>query len=131
MNKLEELSEREYRYLTALKTSSPAGVRLKDLAATLGVSTPSAHEEVKHLSMKGMVINRRGMISLSTKGRRSLERLRAVHLALETILTSYGYGKGACGATHSFEYAIPPRVASAICDATGRPRECPQGHSEC
>jgi len=129
----ERLSEREIRYLAVLKKLRGKDVRLKDLSFELNVATPSAHEEVRHLQKKGMVVSSEGgLISLTEHGISALENIRAVHIALETILSGYGFSEEeACKSSHSFECAVPSEVGLKLYSVLGKPVKCPSGHDEC
>jgi DtxR family Mn-dependent transcriptional regulator len=126
------LSNREAAYVRALKKFGGSSVKLKELAEELGVSTPSALEEVRHLTAKGLVENRRGHITLTRKGLAVLEALRLAHISLETIFARQDLApEESCSSIHSFDYAIPESLVEKLYDAAGKPRVCPEGNSEC
>jgi len=126
------LSDKEARYLKAIKRLGRPQVRLIDLARELGASTPSALEEVRHLMAKGVVVNTRGHIALTAKGEEALEMLRRAHIALETILKRQGVGgEETCSEIHKFDYALPEHLAQRLYEAVGRPAVCPTGKAEC
>lgn len=129
---MKAVSEREFRYLSALKKLGEKKVRLKDLANELQVSTPSAHEEIGHLSSKGLVTTTQGFVSLTNEGNEAMEALKCAHFAFETIFAKYGFGEEeACAASHSFDYAVPVEIAQKLYLLLGRPTHCPAGRLNC
>jgi DtxR family Mn-dependent transcriptional regulator len=127
-----QLSQREATYIKVIKRLGGSRVRLRALARELGVSAPSALEEVRHLEKKGLLKNKRGFITLTEKGLEAVETLRRTHIAFETLLSSYGVlPKEACVSAHEFDFAIPKSVADRVFQAMGNPSICPEGREEC
>jgi len=126
------LSDKEARYIKTIERLGGSNVRLRDLAKEMGVSTPSALEEVRHLMAKGIVLNNRGHIELTPKGRNALETLRRAHIALETIFAKQGLTvEESCSEIHTFDYAVPEHLVQKLYEAAGKPILCPKGQAEC
>jgi Mn-dependent DtxR family transcriptional regulator len=126
------LSDKEAKYLKTIRKLGGVNVKLRSLAKEMGVSPPSALEEVRHLEGKGIVTNRHGYIGLTVKGEQALETLRRAHLALETIFVKQGLiVDEACGEIHSFDFALPEDLAQKLYEAAGKPSLCPRGEAEC
>ncbi|MEM3670260.1 MAG: hypothetical protein QW767_00735 [Thermoprotei archaeon] len=126
-----EPSRKELLYLKAIANQGH-DTRLIDLSRSVGVASPSALEELRHLEAKGFVENTRGLISLTKRGRNVLKAHSRVHIAFETLLAEHGVqGPDVCEGIHEFDFALPMSMASKVYKAAGRPRLCPDGHSEC
>lgn len=127
-----DLSRKEVSYLRSIFTLGGKGVRLIELSRKLGVASPSALQEVRHLEAKGLVTNTRGSISLTDTGLNALASHRSAHIAIETLLAQHGIsGREVCKQIHAFDYALPEDMVRKVYAALGKPSECPQGHSEC
>ncbi|MBX8631569.1 MAG: metal-dependent transcriptional regulator [Candidatus Thermoplasmatota archaeon] len=109
-------------------TNDSFPVRLCDLSRAMDVKPPSAFELVNRLSKKGMVRAKNGMISLTDDGRRTYDRIKFSHRALESLLVKGGISADtACREIETFDYIVERKTALAILKTIGNPSECPHG----
>jgi len=129
---MHDLSEKEIAYMKEVYKGGTHGVRLNKLATSLGISPPSALEEVRRLQKKALLKNEGGRITMDKNGVEALEALRVTHIALETALVRLGMpAEDVCSAVHAFDFKVPSDLAQRIYRAVGKPARCPNGKSNC
>ncbi len=117
--------------LAAYREEESEGVppRLVDLARALGVRPPTALELVRRLESKGLVERRRGLISLSERGREVAKGVISVHRAVESLLFNCGLGADdACRTASMFDFVLDPSLVPRLLELLGNPSTCPHGH---
>lgn len=126
------LSEKEMIYMKEVYRGGVQGVRLSMLATALGISPPSALEEVRHLQKKALLKNEGGRITISKNGMKVLEALRITHIAFETAFVRLGMPvEDVCAAVHVFDFKVPQELGLKIYRAVGKPAKCPNGKFSC
>ena len=126
------MSRREADYLLAIyRLSNRRGVRLKDVARTLGVNPSTAAEALANLALKGLVVKLgRGLYLLSPFGLEVVKELLRKHRILETFLARAldMDVDEACAYAACFDFSVPSALVDRMCSAMGHPSYCPHGN---
>ncbi len=130
METLQKLTRRQLETLqTVLARETPEkGVSLKSIAASLGLSAPSALGHLTPLEHLGLVARYRGKSRLTDKGRGTMLEYQRHHRVAETLFGSLGLKPAeTCAAAREIDLAISHRTVEEVCRAQQHPAACPHG----
>jgi Mn-dependent DtxR family transcriptional regulator len=130
METLQKLTRRQLETLQAIsaRESPRKGVALKEIAASLRMTAPSALGHVTPLEEMHLVERYRGKSRLTEKGRGTLDEYRRHHRVAETLFGKLGLPPSeTCAAAHEIDLAISHRTVEEVCRAQQHPAACPHG----
>ncbi len=130
METLQRLTRRQVEALQVIraKETPERGVSLKLIAASLGLSAPSALGHLTPLEGLGLVERYRGKSRLTTRGRTTLLEYQRHHRVAESLFSSVGLTPSeTCAAAREIDLAISHRTVEEICRAQQHPAACPHG----
>lgn len=130
MEVLQQLTRRQLETLQAIAgAETPArGAPLKQIAARLAMSAPSALGHVTPLEAHALVSRFRGKSRLTEKGRRTLLEYQRHHRVAEMLFGQLGLdAEATCAAAREVDLALSHRTVERLCAAERHPRECPHG----
>ncbi len=130
METLQRLSRRQLETLQVIRVreTPERGVSLKQIAATLKVSPPSALGHLSPLEDLDLVERHRGKSRLTLKGHRTLSEYQRHHRVAETLFGRLGLRpEESCAAAKEIDLAISHRTVEEVCRAQRHPTECPHG----
>jgi DtxR family Mn-dependent transcriptional regulator len=130
MEALQRLTRRQLdalRIIHSLQTPD-RGASLKQLAATLQMTAPSALGHVTPLEDLGLVVRHRGKSRLTIRGQQTLEEYLRHHRVAETLFGNLGLApEESCAAAREIDLAISHRTVEEVCRAERHPTTCPHG----
>lgn len=127
---LPSISRRELSYLLVIINLNNNGdkVTISKVAKNMGVSPPSAYEEINHLEKKSLVEKDIDDIKVTEKGRRAVSLLLSSHRIIETWLKNLGFTEEeACNLASQFDEYVPIQVIEKLFENLGKPSKCPHG----
>lgn len=130
METLQKLTRRQLEALQSIlaQESPEKGVSLKSIAASLGLSAPTALGHLTPLEHLGLVARYRGKSRLTDKGRGTMMEYQRHHRVAETLFGSLGLKPAeTCVAAREIDLAISHRTVEEVCRAQQHPAECPHG----
>lgn len=130
MEVLQKLTRRQVEALEVIGAQETAvrGVSLNAVAASLGVSAPSALAHLTPLEDLGLIERHRGKSRLSPKGQGTLLEYQRHHRVAETLFSHLGLTPDqVCHAAREVDLSISHRTVEQVCDAEGHPSVCPHG----
>ncbi len=130
MEALQKLTRRQLDTLQAIgaRETPERGVALKQIAATLRLSSPSALGHVTPLEALGLVERYRGKSRLTLRGQRTLDEYHRHHRVAETLFDRLGLAPGeSCAAAREIDLAISHRTIEEVCRVQQHPTSCPHG----
>ncbi len=124
-----QITKKERECLVAVKElSAEFPARLVDLAKKLSVKPPTALGLVRRLEEKELVVENRGSIILTEKGRQAYRNIMLTHRTLEYLLSKAGVSKEcACKEASKIDYLVEPSYARRLWAYLGKPENCPHG----
>lgn len=132
MSARERLSESQEDYLEAILgiIEEKEAVRAKDIAARLGVTSPSVTEALHSLSEKGLLnYAPYDVITLTQRGRKLAESVWHRHKLLRSFLTGVlgASAKEAERAACRMEHALSPQLVRRLATFLRLTEMCPEG----
>ena len=130
METLERLTRRQVDALRSVanQETRDRGVSLKNTAASLEVSPPSALGYLTALEEMRLIARRRGKSWLTLKGRLTLLEYQRHHRVAESLFSRLGLAPQAtCEAAREVDLAISHQTVERVCAAEGHPATCPHG----
>lgn len=130
METLHHLTRRQLEALESIQShETPSrGAPLKSIAASLGLSAPSALGHVTPLEELGLVIRHRGKSRLTERGRGTLLEYRRHHRVAERLFSDIGLRPSEiCRAAQEIDLALSHSTVEKLCAAEGHPEVCPHG----
>ncbi len=130
METLQKLTRRQLETLQVIRSreTPERGVSLKQIAAALKLTPPSALGHLTPLEDLGLVERYRGKSRLTLRGDRTLSEYRRHHRVAETLFGSLGLPPNeSCAAAREIDLAISHRTVEEVCRAQQHPTTCPHG----
>lgn len=130
MEPLERLTRRQLEALQWIqfKETPARGVSLRQLAADLGVTPPSALGHLTPLEELGLVARHRGKTRLTSRGRATLIEYQRHHRIAEGMFSRLGISpEASCAAAKEVDLSLSHRTVEEMCRAEGHPTTCPHG----
>ncbi|GGP18828.1 DtxR family iron (metal) dependent repressor [Thermocladium modestius] len=127
---LPSISRRELSYLLVIMNLSEESGKasISKIAKSIGVSPPSAYEEVNHLEKKSLVEKDVDGVTVTNEGRKAVSLLLSSHRIIETWLKNLGFtDEEACNLASQFDEYVPIQVVERLFDSLGKPSKCPHG----
>ena len=124
------LSRRDYDCIDTVQALSTDGwsARVRDIAASMKVSPPTAVEFLEKLVGMGFVEKGRSGYRLSGKGVRCFNETTRTHRLLETLLSRSGVPlEDACKISSSIVEPIDDGILEKLCTKMSHPEMCPHG----
>ncbi len=125
---LPSISRRELSYLLVIMNLSEESGKasISKIAKSIGVSPPSAYEEVNHLEKKSLVEKDVDGVTVTNEGRKAVSLLLSSHRIIETWLKNLGFtDEEACNLASQFDEYVPIQVVERLFDSLGKPSKCP------
>lgn len=130
METLQKLTRRQLETLQVIRAreTPERGVSLKQIAAALKLTPPSALGHLTPLEELGLVERYRGKSRLTLSGDRTLSEYHRHHRVAETLFGSLGLPPNeSCAAAREIDLAISHRTVEEVCRAQQHPTTCPHG----
>ena len=130
METLQRLTRRQVDALRAIAGGGTGehGLSLKETAAFLRVTPPSALGHLTPLEEMGLIVRHRGKSRLTTRGRSTLVEYQRHHRVAERLFSQLGLSPDVtCEAAREVDLAISHRTVEQLCAAEGHPSVCPHG----
>lgn len=130
METLEKLTRRQVEALQSIGflETPERGAPLKQIAASMHVTAPSALGYLTPLEGHGLVERYRGKSRLTSRGRGTLLEYQRHHRVVESLFASLGLPPTeTCTAAREVDLAISHRTVEQVCRARAHPTTCPHG----
>jgi DtxR family transcriptional regulator, Mn-dependent transcriptional regulator len=127
---LQRLTRRQLEALESIQRNETRdrGASLNSIAASLGLSAPSALGHVNPLEELALVVRHRGKSRLTEKGRSTLLEYRRHHRVAESLFSNIGLPPAEiCRAAQEVDLALSHSTIEKLCAAEGHPEVCPHG----
>lgn len=122
--------ERDCVIAIGKNSNGPFPVRLVDLSKNMGIKTPTALNLVKRLEEKGLVLDDKGMIILTSAGESKFTEIQEIHRIIETLMVKYGVDiSRACAISQHIDFLMDHGSVDTIFEKLGKPSICPHGQT--
>lgn len=130
MEILQKLTRRQLDVLQLIRDLPAAkkGVKLEDIALSLGVKPPTALQHLKVLQYLGLVKRASGKTKITKRGEACLDEYQRHHRIVENMFFNFRFTPDrACQAAKQIDLILSHDMIEELCTAQGHPKECPHG----
>ncbi|WP_337859980.1 metal-dependent transcriptional regulator [Ferroplasma sp.] len=122
------ITRKERDCIIALHDNFSFPLRLFNIAETLKIKAPTAHELIKRLESKHIIEKKNGIISLTDYGNAVYNDIIMAHRTLEIMLTNSGVNSDmACQQIEKIDYLMDEVSIQKLFKSMGKPQTCPHG----